>query len=104
MDNDINRRLHLLLHSERKFLFHGNVSLNDCYDKNIPDYCNDPRLVIEAVRGYCGEDEFKFSDFLFNLPIHGTYPHLLRGFIDLILDKTGLLAKLAVEWIEGRKG
>ena len=102
MTADLSRKLHLLLHSERQFLFHGNVSLNDCYDENIPDYCDDPRLVIEAMREYCGGDEYKFSQFLFSLPIHGTYPHLLRGFIDLILDKTGKLALLAIEWLEGR--
>lgn len=69
-----------------------------------PDYCGDPRLVLEAMRERYKDDEYGFSHFLFYLPIYGTYPHLLREFSDLIMDKTGKLALLALEWLGQQEG
>ena len=68
-----------------------------------PDFVSDARLVLREMVKYCGDDEYKFAQFLYSLPVHGTYPHLLRSFIlDLILDQTGKLAELAVEFLKGR--
>ena len=56
-----------------------------------PDYCGDPRLVIEAMRKRWDWEEF--YDFL-------VHECVIRELIDLIMDKTGRLAVLATEWMK----
>ncbi|HSW62198.1 MAG TPA: hypothetical protein VLH56_02585 [Dissulfurispiraceae bacterium] len=60
-----------------------------------PDYCGDPRLVIEAM--FAREDWIDFRDAC--ITIYGdAIP------VDLILDKTGELALLALEWLGQQEG
>ena len=98
---DLNRRLYLLLHPEMRLLFDDKENPNYCDDEYVPDYCADPRLVIEAMRERDDWQEF------------GTHYLLLAGVkniwefgipLDLMMNREGALALLALEWIEGRKG
>ena len=71
-----------------------------------PDYAADPRLVIEVMREQLPPD--KLADFLLYI-IDRLFPSssqaaVLYQFIDLIMDRTGKLAKLATEWINKQKG
>lgn len=102
---EINRKLHEALgkcwHTRiggwlhRRCTICGNIG-----DKN-PDYISDPRLVIEAMRE---NPEIDFDSFLVecgSLSRHGR--HLDCILLDLIMDKTGRLAKLALEWLGKEK-
>ena len=64
-----------------------------------PDYCADPRLVIEVMRERGDWDRFRlvigvgYRD--------GPYKNSITYIsLDLIMDKTGKLARLATEWIK----
>lgn len=61
----------------------------------FPDYCADPRLVIEVMRGRV--DWEKFLAWL----ISGldSISLIMELFIDLIMDTTGKLALLGIEWL-----
>jgi hypothetical protein len=84
---EINRQLHEAL---------GKYWFKHCPQEN-PDYCADPRLVIEAMRR---RDEDK--DFLVDIvEKNNRYPPFF--IVDLIMDKTGRLANLAIEWLETRE-
>ena len=55
-----------------------------------PNYCDDPRLVLEAMRGR--EDWHCFQQW--------AYARMrFSGFVIVIMDKTGLLAEDALEWL-----
>jgi len=58
------------------------VRYNSRYKKPNPDYCADPRLVLEVMveKGYWGKN--------WGVTIEG------------MLDKTGILALKAIEWME----
>lgn len=62
------------------------------------DYCGDPRLVIEAMRER--EDWTSFYEYCTYrfVRIPGAYSIYIA--IDLIMDRTGKLAKLGTEWIK----
>jgi hypothetical protein len=73
-----------------------------------PDYCADPRLVIEAMRER--EDFIMFlkttgsgGDMLIltgkTLPVDNV-EHREFVYLDLIMDKTGKLALLGIEWLK----
>lgn len=110
MTQEINRRLHEALGK----CWHEPASNFRCYchkcGKTIPrdgvtgniirpDYCTDPRLVIEAMMEKWIWDKFAGSLCERNKRQVGNYNISL----DLIMDKTGKIAKLAIDWLEGRK-
>lgn len=76
-------------------------SFRDHIKKHIaesnPDYCDDPRLVIEVMRKR--EDWDEFCIFVEQKCWYDAYP-----WIDLFMDKTGKLRDLALEWLEKEKG
>ena len=95
MTQEINRKLHEALGKKPEFIETSLTTAEYVY----PDYYSDPRLVIEAMREK--EDFHQFLGWL------GGYVEWIGGIleeeqipIDLIMDKTGKLAKLATEWIE----
>ena len=112
MGNDINRRLHTLLGrcwhefeeksyeewhvmvcKKCKFETQGlDAQFSICWN---PDYCSAPSLVIEAMK-----ERADFSGFIEQI---GLYIGQWLMDVDLILDKTGRLAKLAVEWLTTQK-
>jgi hypothetical protein len=73
--------------------------INDCSN---PDYCADPRLVIEAMM-----ERPDFALWMAHLEYIGDnieatdWDHTVD--IDLIMDKTGKLALLAIEWMRKEK-
>lgn len=68
------------------------------FNKN-PNYAADSRLVLREMRRRY-EDDYVFAQFLFQLPVHGTYPHVLGQFADLILDETGKIRDAAIEFMK----
>ena len=63
-----------------------------------PDYCDDPRLVIEVMRERKDFDEF------IDIGIQSQKWFEADDWIDLFMDRTGKLAKLATEWLNQQKG
>jgi hypothetical protein len=62
-----------------------------------PDYCNDPRLVIEAM----GE-RYEDTEFI-EYAVKGSRKLPEYELADLFMDRTGKLASLAIEFLEERK-
>jgi hypothetical protein len=65
-----------------------------------PNYCADPRLVIEVMREK--EDFVRFIRFLSKGMIEPAQSSFIC--IDLMMDKTGKLAELAIEWLAQKEG
>jgi hypothetical protein len=111
MTQEINRRLHEALgrcwHERPK---QGYDIPNIHYDPSCPkcgantekvmnpDYCSDPRLAIEAMQERDDWDAFMYWQGFCESSIMPKYwiP------IDLMMDTTGNLALLAIEWLERR--
>jgi hypothetical protein len=70
----------------------------------LPDFCADPRLVLEVMMKRKGEDE-EFIEFLIN-QWDGDYAmtenECCLWMVDYILDITGKLALAGIEFMEGR--
>lgn len=117
MNDDLNRRLHEALgkcwHRGFTTTYRTPDTLADfkCYNCGLtqeireygeeynpnPDYCADPRLVIEVMMER--EDWLEFAAHYLIVDVHSQEDGIQ---IDLIMDKTGKLAKLAIEWL-GKK-
>jgi len=109
MEPDINRRLHLALgkcwHENTRYSIFSGCRIYSygscpcgkwyCEAKN-PDYCADPRLVIEAMREHCCLLDFLMYAGFFPQDGHADESWL----IEYIMDKTGKLTKLATEWLK----
>ena len=110
---EINRRLHEALgkcwhETERRYVA-GDIK-SVCKKCNAygfpilqsnPNYCADPRLVIEAMIGR--RDWIKFLKHITNHCMSG-YASINNFTRDRIMDRTGKLAVLATEWINKQKG
>jgi hypothetical protein len=83
--NEINQALHEAL---------GKYWFKHCPQEN-PDYCADPRLVIEAMR-----EKGLLEEFLFYL---SKEQYTSGVSINLIMDKSGKLALLGIEWLKEAK-
>lgn len=68
----------------------------------ITDYSADPRLVIEVMRER--EDWDEFADTYFIPAITGDGKRMFYISEHLIMDRTGKLRDLALEWINKQKG
>ena len=105
MTQEINRKLHEALgrcwHEPAANKPWYCMKCKDYFHHTNPDYCADPRLVIEAMMerkdwplflDYVGGDYYPPAD-----PLAGNI-----SLIDcnLILDKTGKLRDAAIEWLE----
>jgi hypothetical protein len=95
--NDINHRLHEALGKCWKYAEYRNSQQYN------PDYCADPRLVIEVMEAEYPE----FIESVFSIDdaeYHSYRPEKRRivfdKFVDLIMDTTGKLALLAIEFLE----
>ena len=112
MENDINRRLHTLLgrcwheFEEKSFEEWHVMVCRKCkfetqgLDAQFPicwnpNYCADPTLVISAMK-----ERADFSGFIEQV---GLYVGQWLMDVDLILDKKGKLAKLALDWLTAQK-
>ncbi len=93
MTQGINRKLHEAL-GEKWYRYSP---------QDNPDYCADPRLVIEAMRKREDWREFYIwaSDHGRALDYNSQGTVFIR--MSIAMDKTGKLAKLATEWIERRE-
>ena len=95
---DKNRELHELLGLEWKikWIFTG-AAYEERSSKDNPDYAADPRLVLREM--------MKREDWLdFRLLMNRySYDHLTCIEIELILDPTGKLRDMAIEWLKGEK-
>jgi hypothetical protein len=71
-------------------------------DRN-PDFCGDPRLVLREMMKR--EDWLKFMYYMHNqvLEKHDGYDPLAYYTNDYLLDTTGLLALVGIEWMEGKE-
>ena len=69
-----------------------------------PDYCADPRLVLEVMRGKLDVVYYSFMRHLAN-HAPNTEPSNVLIWItkNYLLDKTGQLALLAIRWMEEKK-
>ena len=66
-----------------------------------PNYADDPRLVIEVMMER--KDWIKFLQYITNHCLSG-YAAINNFTRDLIMDRTGKLRDLALEWINKQKG
>lgn len=108
MNDDINRRLHealgkcwhevIAIATSRFGYAESPICKCGAWNCQVPnpDYCADPRLVIEAMR-----EREKFKEFIYF--VLGPYGDVFN-LLDLIMDTTGKLRDAAIEFIEGRKG
>ena len=78
----------------------GKTITKDKITGNIirPNYADDPRLVIEVMRERGDFDEF------IDIGIQSQKWFEADDWIDLFMDRTGKLAKLATEWLNQQKG
>jgi hypothetical protein len=88
--NEINQALHEAL---------GKYWFKHCPQEN-PDYCGDPRLVIEAMQER--DDWFDFVQYICPIDNKPAWSAIL-DLLDLIMDKSGKLAMLAIEWMKEAK-
>jgi len=76
------------------------VHYNSRYKKPNLDYCAHPDLVLEEMK-----DRKDYFDFINTVgravPVFTTVECFIA--VDLIMDKTGLLALLAIRWMEEKK-
>lgn len=72
------------------------------YAEVIPNYCDDPRLVVAVMRER--EDWDEFADIHFIPAITGDGKRMFYISEYLIMDRTGKLAKLATEWLNKQGG
>jgi len=72
------------------------VHYNSRYKKPNPNYCSDPRLVLEVMRNRDDWLDFIQSVYDENRPLWSG----LLDYTDLVMDKTGQLALRAIEWME----
>ena len=81
----------------------GKTITKDKITGNIirPDYRDDPRLVIEVMMER--KDWIKFLQYITNHCLSG-YAAINNFTRDLIMDRTGKLRDLALEWINKQKG
>lgn len=94
---DPNRELHELLGKEPEKIPFG-TAYPVTVDK-FPDY-TDARLVLEAIKEMDNWGEFLLDNGAISK--HGR--HLDCILVDLILDRTGKLRDLAIQWLKGQKG
>ena len=99
-DDEVNRRLHYLFGNDWavcEHIFRQSIRCQRCavhyHESGIPDYCADPTLVLREMRKREDWDEFRDS-------IGGWKSPYQFVRLDLILDNSGKLAWLALEWIE----
>ena len=90
MTQEINRKLHEAL-GEKWYRYSP---------QDNPDYCADPRLVIEAMQER--EDWPKFVYYIASSHL-STILDSTYAVINLIMDRTGELAKLATEWLKEKE-
>ena len=69
----------------------------------VPDYADDPRLVIEVMREIGLYEKFA-STICFSTSASVTPGEIYWINIDLIMDRTGKLAVSATEWLNQQKG
>lgn len=114
MNDDINRRLHEALEekcwhefeydpdfeNETYWTCKCGIKTTDNANYSNPDYCADPRLVIEAMRER-NEDSTFITYVVTQHPYK--YKYAEYAIVDLMMNREGALALLALEWIEGRK-
>jgi hypothetical protein len=97
MSIKINRRLHEALGCRcGQWLWYFDAPV----EWGNPNYCADPRLVIEVMREK--EDFVRFIRFLSKGMIEPAQSSFIC--IDLMMDKTGKLAELAIEWLAQKEG
>ena len=78
-------------------------SIGSYRDHVNPDFTSDAGKVqlLRLMREHFKDKDYEFSQFLFSLDIHGTYPYLLKAFIDTyITDTTGKLRDACIKWLE----
>ena len=90
----INRAFHEAAGRKPEFVETGLTTADYVY----PNYCDDPRLVIEVMREREDFDEF------IDIGIQSQKWFEADDWIDLFMDRTGKLAVLATEWINKQKG
>jgi hypothetical protein len=102
---EINKRLYELLGNcwhepDGEAKFAGNFICKKCryvyWANTTPDYCADPRLVIKAMM-----ERKDWPDFL--RWFFGKKNRDAEDLLYSIMDTTGKLALLAIEYLEGRK-
>ena len=113
------KKWHEWAYRPRLTAYHGILSFKECscgkdsyglsresLDKHIednnPDYAADPRLVIEVMRER--EDWDEFADTYFIPAITGDGKRMFYISEHLIMNRTGKLRDLALEWINKQKG
>jgi hypothetical protein len=82
--------------------FNPSLRCKKCHvsDCSNPDYCGDPRLVIEAMQER--DDWFDFVQYICPIDNKPAWSAIL-DLLDLIMDKSGKLAMLAIEWMKEAK-
>lgn len=98
MTQESNKAFHEAAGRKPEFIETGLTTADYVY----PNYADDPRLVIEVMRER--EDWDEFADTYFIPAITGDGKRMFYISEHLIMNRTGKLRDLALEWINKQKG